>query len=168
MTFNETAKLAAVLYLYTGKSEYLSAVEHAYKKVDRWYMLLDGVHSSTEGMRGIDPLQSHETCDIADYTWALGYLLMATGKSEYADDIERACLNAAPGAVTKDFKALQYFSCPNQVVADRTSNHNEFSHGSAWMSYRPNPERNAVRGMSTALCRTLSPACGCSTAAARR
>ncbi|HTX98923.1 MAG TPA: beta-L-arabinofuranosidase domain-containing protein [Bacteroidota bacterium] len=146
VTFNETAKLAAVLYLYTGKKEYLDAVEHAYQKIDRWYMLVDGVHSSTEGFRGDDPLQSHETCDIADYTWALGYLLMATGKAEYADKIERACYNAATGAITKDFKALQYFSCPNQVIADRTSNHNEFTHGSAWMSFRPNPGTECCAG----------------------
>ncbi|MGA9118454.1 MAG: PA14 domain-containing protein [Bacteroidota bacterium] len=146
VTFNETAKLAAVLYLYTGKKEYLKAVEHAYEKVDRYYMLLDGVLSSTEGMRGIDPLESHETCDIADYTWSLGYLLMATGNADYADKIERACFNAAPGAVTKDFKALQYFSCPNQVIADRTSNHNEFFQGSAWMSYRPNPGTECCPG----------------------
>ena len=64
---------------------------------------------------------------------------MATGDAKYADKIERACFNAAPGAVTKDFKELQYFSCPNQVIADRTSNHNLFFHGSEWMSYRPNP-----------------------------
>ena len=139
VTFNETAKLAAVLYLYTGKKEYLDAVENAYRKVDENYMLVDGVNSSTEGMRGNDPLESHETCDIADYTWSIGYLLMATGDSKYADKIERACFNAAPGAVTKDFKELQYFSCPNQVIADRTSNHNLFFHGSEWMSYRPNP-----------------------------
>jgi hypothetical protein len=146
VTFNETAKLAAVLYLYTGKKEYLEAVEHAYAKVDRYYMLLDGVLSSTEGMRGNDPLESHETCDIADYTWSLGYLLMATGDVRYADKIERACFNAAPGAVTKDFKALQYFSCPDQVIADRTSNHNEFFQGSAWMSYRPNPGTECCPG----------------------
>ena len=139
VTFNETAKLASILYLYTGKKEYLEAVENAYNKVDENYMLVDGVNSSTEGMRGNDPLESHETCDIADYTWSIGYLLMATGNPKYADKIERACFNAAPGAVTKDFKALQYFSCPNQVIADRTSNHNLFFHGSEWMSYRPNP-----------------------------
>ena len=75
VTFNETAKLAAVLYLYTGKKEYLEAVENAYRKVDENYMLVDGVNSSTEGMRGNDPLESHETCDIADYTWSIGYLL---------------------------------------------------------------------------------------------
>lgn len=146
VTFNETAKLAAVLYLYTGKKDYLDAVEHAYAKVDRYYMLLDGVLSSTEGMRDNDPLQSHETCDIADYTWSLGYLLMATGNPKYADKIERACFNAAPGAVTKDFKALQYFSCPNQVIADRSSNHNFFTQGSAWMSYRPNPGTECCPG----------------------
>jgi hypothetical protein len=146
VTFNETAKLAAILYLYTGNGEYLEAVEHAYAKVDEHYMLIDGVLSSTEGMKGNGPLESHETCDIADYTWSLGYLLMATGKAEYADKIERACFNAAPGAVTKDFKALQYFSCPNQVIADKSSNHNEFFHGSAWMSYRPNPGTECCPG----------------------
>lgn len=64
---------------------------------------------------------------------------MATGKAEYADKIERACFNAAPGAVTSDFKALQYFSCPNQVIADKTSNHNLYFRGNESMSYRPNP-----------------------------
>ena len=30
------------------------------------HLLVDGVCSSTEDLRGKDPLDSHETCDIAD------------------------------------------------------------------------------------------------------
>ncbi|MFW6035544.1 MAG: beta-L-arabinofuranosidase domain-containing protein [Halothermotrichaceae bacterium] len=146
VTFNEIAKLGAIIYIYTGNERYLQATINAYKKLDRDQMLIDGVCSSSEHLRGKDPLDSHETCDIADYTWSLGYLLMATGESEYADKIERACFNAAPGAVTADFKALQYFSCPNQVVADKSSNHNKFYRGSKWMSYRPNPGTECCPG----------------------
>lgn len=140
VTFNEIGKLGAILYLHTGNRKYLRATVNGYRKIDRDHMLADGVCSSTEGLNGDDALASHETCDIADYSWALGYLLMATGEARYADKIEKAVFNAAPGAVkSDDFKALQYFSCPNQIVADSTSNHNLFFRGSDWMSYRPNP-----------------------------
>ena len=146
VTYNEMAKLGAILYIYTGKRRLLDATINAYRKLDRDHMLVDGVVSSTERLCGRDPLASHETCDIADYTWSVGWLLMATGKAEYADKIERACFNAAPGAVRSDFKGLQYFSCPNQVVSMRTSNHNEFFRGSEWMLYRPNPGTECCPG----------------------
>jgi hypothetical protein len=139
VTYNEIAKLGAILFCYTGEKKYLEASINAYHKLDRDQMLVDGVCSSSEALRGKDPLDSHETCDIADYTWSVGYLLLATGDATYADKIERACFNAAPGAVREDFKALQYFSCPNQVIADHQSNHNYFYRGLQWMSYQPRP-----------------------------
>ncbi len=139
VTYNETAKLGAILYMYTGRKRFLNATVNAYKKIDRDHILIDGVCSSSEMMAGNSPLDAHETCDIADYTWSVGYLLMATGKAEYADKIERACFNAAPGAVKSDFKALQYFSSPTQVIADSNSCHTEALRGSQWMSFRPMP-----------------------------
>lgn len=135
----EMIQLAAILYTYTGKKKLLQASINAFRKIDRDQMLIDGVPSSSEVLRDKDPLESHEICQIAAYTWACGYMLIATGDVEYADKIERACFNAAPGAVRSDFKALQYFSCPNQVIADGTSNHNIYYRGDARMSFRPNP-----------------------------
>jgi DUF1680 family protein len=146
VTYNETAKLGAIFYMYTGKKKYLDATVNAYRKIDKYQMLIDGICSSSEFLKGKDPLDSHETCDIADYTWSAGYLLLATGNVEYADKIERACFNAAPGAVRSDFKALQYFSCPNQVIADYQSNHNYFLRGRNWMSYRPITEVECCTG----------------------
>ena len=137
VTYNEIGKLGAILYMYTGEEEYLDATVNAYRKLDRDQMLVDGVCSSTERLRGKDPLDGHETCDIADYSWGVGYLLLATGEAEYADKIERACLNAGPGAVRSDFKAHQYFSYPNQVIADATSDLSPIARGSKLMSYRP-------------------------------
>jgi uncharacterized protein len=139
VTYNEMAKLPAILYLYTGDESYLKSAIHAYDKLEHYQQLADGVCSSSESLRGTNPLDSHETCDIADYTWYLGYLMLATGRVKYADQIEKACFNAAFGATTPDFRALQYFSCPNQVICTSTSDHNAFVRGSARMSYRPEP-----------------------------
>jgi hypothetical protein len=146
VTFNEIAKLAAILYSATGKAEYLEAACNGYAKLERNQLLADGMHSCTEQLRGRDPLDSHETCDISDYSWALGYLLQATGEAQYADRIEQVIFNAAPGAVTKDFKALQYFSCPNQLIASENSNHNHFLRGFNWMMYRPDHEVQCCPG----------------------
>ena len=65
----------------------------------------------------------HESCDITDWSWSLGYLFMATGEARLADLIERATFNALPGAVTKDFKQLQYFSAVNQTEIAATNSH---------------------------------------------
>jgi len=139
VSYLEITKLAALVYSLTGERRLLRASVNAFRKLDRHHMLVSGAPSSTERLRGINSLASHETCDIADYIWSAGYLLMLTGDAGYGDRIERACFNAAPGASTSDFKAVQYFSCPNQVVAHGRSNHNLHGMGCEHMSYRPNP-----------------------------
>jgi len=117
VTFNETAKQPAILYLATGERAMLDASLNGYRKVDRDDMLASGLHSAEEGLRGNDPSLYHETCDVSDYAWSVGYLLMATGDASWADHIEKTTFNAGLGSITKDFKAHQYFSSPNQVVA---------------------------------------------------
>jgi hypothetical protein len=131
VTYNELAKLGADFYMFTGNEDYLKPSVYAYQRLDKYHMMVDGVNVSCENLRSpVHSLQSHETCDIADYSWSLGYLLMATGNAEYADKIEKAIFNAAPGAVRSDFKALQYFSAVNQVISDKSDKAK---------SYRPNP-----------------------------
>jgi hypothetical protein len=46
---------------------------------------------------------------------------MAAGEAHWADRIEQMIFNALPGAVTKDFKQLQYFSSANQILASSTA-----------------------------------------------
>ncbi len=135
VTYDETCKIGAILYMATGKDRYLRASVNAFEKLDKMFLLADGGHCSNEFMIGNDSLQSHETCTISDYTWALYYLLMATGETKYADKIERCIFNAGIGALKEDFSAVQYFSCPNQVLATQSSNHNAFFCGEQWMGY---------------------------------
>ncbi len=146
VSFNEIAKLGAILYMADGNEEYLSATLHAYDKIARDQLLASGLHSCSEHLRGKDPLDSHEMCDVTDHTWSLSYLLEATGAARYADQIEAVIFNALPGAVTKDFKRLQYLSCPNQIAADAFSNHNRFMRGANWMQFRPDHEVQCCPG----------------------
>ena len=146
VTYNEYSKLGAILYICTGKEEYIKPSIKAYRKIDRYHMLPDGLHCSNEFLLDNGYMQSHETCDVTDYTWALGYMLMATGNGEYGDKIEKCIFNAGMGAILEDFKGLQYLSCVNQVILDKTSNHADFLQGDKWMSYRPNPGTECCAG----------------------
>lgn len=147
VTCMEEMKLPMILYSYTGKQEYLDLALRADTKLETENMLPDGIPVSAEALYGNgNVINSHEVCDIADYTWTMGYFLTATGDTKWADRIEKGVFNAAPGAVTKDFKSLQYFSSVNQFIATGTSNHNEFFHGSTWMAYRPTHETECCSG----------------------
>lgn len=143
VTYNETAKLGAILYLYTGDEKYLAPSVAAYRKIDKYHLLASGVNVSSEQLQLVTTIESCETCDISDYTWSAGYLLMATGDAAYADKIERAAFNAAPGGVTGDFKALQYFTAPNQVVCTHAS---FVRSGGSQMSFSPNPGTECCPG----------------------
>lgn len=146
VTMNELLKIPLLLYEYTGQRKYLDAALHAMAKMEGPNMLVDGVNSSSEALAGNDALASHETCDISDYTWTVGYFLMATGDAAWADRIENAIFNAGLGSITKDFRSMQYFSCPNQVIATGNSNHNRFKHGLTWMAFRPIHETECCIG----------------------
>lgn len=144
VTYAETAKLPVMLYMMTGKPEYLHFAEAAQRRIFDHHMLVDGVPSTTEWFRTRTSLDGHETCDIVDHTWAWGYMLQATGDGVWGDRIERACFNAGPGAIKNDWKAVQYFSCPNQFVATLESDHCVMEHGGYMMAYQPNPGKHTA------------------------
>ena len=60
--------------------------------------------------------------------------------------IEKGIFNGGLGSITKDFRSMQYFSCPNQFIATGNSNHNNFKYGLTWMQYRPIHETECCIG----------------------
>lgn len=146
VTYAEMLKIPLLLYAYTGKQQYLDLAMNAERKLERDHLLPDGLYTSAESTMGRDIDYAHETCDITDYTWSLGYFLEVTGEAEWADRLERAIFNAGLGAITKDFKALQYFSSVNQFICTGTSDNNAFKRGKTWMTYRPIHETECCVG----------------------
>ena len=111
-TYAETSKQPAILYLHTGKREYLDFALADQRRIFDHHMLIDGIPSTSEWFSTTTALDSHETCDIADHTWSWGYLLQATGDGVWGDRIERACFNAAPGALKKTGGLCSTFPAP--------------------------------------------------------
>lgn len=146
VTYSEMLKIPMLLYMYTGDKSYLDLALNAERRMERDHVLPDGIPTSEEYTVGKDVDQVHETCDIADYTWSLGYFLAATGEAEWADRIERAIFNAAPACHTKDFHALQYFSGLNQILCTGNSDNTYFKRGSTWQAYRPTHETECCAG----------------------
>lgn len=139
VSYAETSKLPAILYLYTGKEEYRRFAVAAQSRVFEHHMLIDGIPSSAEAYAGTSALDEHETCDITDHAWTWIHLLMATGDGSYGDAVERACFNAHAGSTKTDWKGFQYFSSPNQFIATLNSDHGTMRPGSRRLAYQPNP-----------------------------
>lgn len=137
VTCCEEMKIPLLLYAATGKGDYLFQATNALDKLVKHHMLPDGCPSSIEQTRGNCVHWGHETCDVSDFSWSLGYFLEITGEARYADMIERCVFNAGLGSVSDDFRALQYFSNLNQFICRYDSNHNPLGRGTSWSQYRP-------------------------------
>ena len=146
VTMSEFLKLPVLLYAATGNPWYRHL---AVSSLDRLYeedCLPDGLFTSAEWLQGRGIRHSHETCNAIDMSWTLGYYLEILKEPRYADRMEKIVFNAGAGSVTRDFKALQYYSSVNQFLATGTSNHNKDNYCSTWMAYRPTHQTECCAG----------------------
>jgi uncharacterized protein len=144
VVYLELVKIPAILYSYTGKKEYLDEAENGIKMMEKYDMLVCGLPSSTEHFQGISEVAGTEVCNTATFPYTYGYFLRITGEANLGDKIEKAVFNGGIGAVTKDFKAHQYFTMPNQVIAIATSN--PFGHNPARMAFLPGHDVECCTG----------------------
>ena len=151
VTYLESVKIPIILHIYTGNQVYLDAALKGFEKLEKYHLLIDQVPGSSERLNGKRSNQVHETCDISDFIWSAGYFLMATGEAKWADKMEKACFNAGMGAITKDFKQHQYYSGPNQFLANKNSS--PWNAKAGWyqqsrprMAYRPYHDTECCTG----------------------
>ena len=144
VVYLELLKIPALLYRCTGNPEYLFETINGLAKMEAHHMLASGLPSTTEHFSGISETAGHETCNTAVLPYTYGIILRETGEASLADRIEKAVFNAAIGSVTKDFKAHQYFSAPNQFIA--TMNANPFGHHPARMAFLPGHDVECCTG----------------------
>lgn len=144
VVYIEIVKIPAILYSYTGKKEYLNEALHGIAQMEKYDMLVSGVPSSTEHFVGISETAGHETCNLSTIPYTYGYMLQITGDAHWADKIEKAVFNAGIGAITKDFRAEQYFSAPNQFIATMTSNN--LGYNDARMAFLPGHDTECCTG----------------------
>lgn len=114
--FCEATAPWALGYLWTGRREFLDTALAWYRLVERDCMQPHGVPVFDEFYGPTGAFRGTETCDVSAYMWSQNLLLGITGQGRMADRIERAFFNAAPAAVSRDFKAHAYFQSPNRMA----------------------------------------------------
>ena len=119
VSLTESAKLPILLYLYSGDKKYLNATLKQIDKIYKYHGLAHGLYSCNEHVAGKKAGGLHETCNMTDMLWTLGYVFKATGDVKYADLMEKIFFNPGLGAITKDFKAFQYYSAPNMISTQK-------------------------------------------------
>ncbi len=117
VTLNESAKIPAIGYLYSGEPEWLRFSEAYFADMEKNEMMPYGLTSAHEHLGGIGPFSCSELCNAVDYSWSAIWMLRVTGNPVYGDRIERAVFNAAPSGIAADFKTHQYFLSPNRMDA---------------------------------------------------
>jgi uncharacterized protein len=114
--FCESSAPWALGYLWTGKREFLDAALGWHELVERDCMQPYGVPVFDEYYGPTGAFRGTETCNVAAYMWSQTLLLSIGGQGRMADRIERAFFNAAPAAVSRDFKTHVYFQAPNRMA----------------------------------------------------
>lgn len=114
--FCESTAPWALGYLWTGRREFLDAALRWYRLVERESMQPHGVPVFDESYGPTGAFRGTETCDVSAYMWSQNLLLGLSGQGRMADRVERAFFNAAPAAVSRDFKAHAYFQSPNRMA----------------------------------------------------
>ena len=145
VSVTEAIKIPAIMYMYTKKDKYLQASINGIKKLYRDHGLGTGMYSCSEFVSGKASNELHETCDIADMLWSLGYIFQASGDVQYADLMEKIFLNAGIGALGRDFRNFQYYSGPNIFAIPALDK----SHGSARLrriNYLPQHDTECCAG----------------------
>lgn len=117
VTFNESTKIPAIGYQFTGDDKWLRFSEASYEDMEKNEMLPYGLTSAHEELGGIGPFSTTEMCNVIDYSWSSLWLLRITGNPVYGDRIERAFFNAGPGGIAPDFQSHVYFLSANRIDA---------------------------------------------------
>jgi hypothetical protein len=144
VVYLELVKIPALLYRVSGARAYLDDAIKGLQTMERDHLLVSGLPSSTEHFAGQDAGAGTETCNTATFPYTYGTLLQITGDAHYGDAIEKAVFNGGLGAISKDFRAHQYFSAPNQAVCALDSN--PYGHHAARMAYLPGHDVECCTG----------------------
>ena len=113
----QALKFPAVYYQYSHQTGDRDALYLGLANLMREHGLAFGINSGTEFLSGNASVQGVELCSIVEAMLSLETDIYITGDASLADRLEGISFNALPAAVTHDFKAIQYFTLPNNVIA---------------------------------------------------
>ncbi len=130
----------ATYYMLTGDSAMLNASYNDFNLIRRTFgQVPGGMFGADENARlgYIDPRQGTETCGFVEQMASDELMLCMTGDPFWAEHCEEVAFNSYPAAVTPDFKALRYITCPNHTVSDSENHYPGIDNRGPFLSMNP-------------------------------
>ncbi|MCF8226915.1 MAG: glycoside hydrolase family 127 protein [Bacteroidales bacterium] len=104
---------------YSKDKKHQLASEAALRDLKHFHGQPQGMYGGDEPLHGNDPIQGIELCSVVELMYSLETMLTITGKTSYADHLERIAYNALPTQIADNFMSRQYFQAANQVEISR-------------------------------------------------
>lgn len=112
-------KQPVIRYQATHDQQHLDAIDIAYKDLMRTHGWPTGLYGGDELLHTGNPTQGSELCTAVEMMFSLEKMVEITGRTDWADWLERVAFNALPTQITDNFDARQYYQQLNQVVVSR-------------------------------------------------
>jgi Beta-L-arabinofuranosidase, GH127 len=131
----EGMKEPLVYYQQHPEQRYVDATDKALADLRRFDGMAHGLFGADESLHGSDPTQGSELCTAVEMMYTLENMVCITGKTSYADQLERIAFNALPAQIDSNFMGRQYFQQANQVMVTRHYRNFDFNHDGTDLCY---------------------------------
>lgn len=112
-------KQPVIRYQATKDKRHIDAIDIAYKDLMRKHGWPTGLYGGDELLHTGNPTQGSELCSAVELMFSLEKMIEITGRTDWADWLERVTFNALPTQITDNFDARQYYQQLNQVEVSR-------------------------------------------------
>lgn len=111
----QAVKQPVIRYQATKDSTHLKAIDMMAHDLRHYHGWPTGLYGGDEALHTGNPTQGSELCTAVEMMYSLEKMIEITGRTDWADWLERVAYNALPTQVTDDYDARQYFQQLNQV-----------------------------------------------------
>jgi hypothetical protein len=116
----QAMKQPIIRYQATGKQEHITAIDQCKEDLMRAHGWPIGLYGADEMLHTGNPTQGSELCSAVELMFSLEKMIEITGRTDWADWLEKITFNALPTQITDDFDARQYYQQLNQVEVSKT------------------------------------------------
>lgn len=108
-------KEPVVRYQAVKDQSYIDAIDTGLFDINRGIGWPTGLYGADEMLHSGNPTQGSELCTAVEMMFSLEKMIEITGRTDWADWLERVAFNALPTQATDSYDARQYYQQCNQI-----------------------------------------------------
>jgi len=112
-------KTPVIEYQANGDKDYVEACATGYDDLMKFLGWPNGMYGADELLHSANPTQGSEFCSAVELMFSLEKMIEITGRTDWADWLEKIAFNALPTQATDNYDGRQYYQQLNQVEVSK-------------------------------------------------